>query len=290
VYRCLNHLSALCQKRDGGFFLSPVGIELTASQAGFAPQQYARLSQWQVRSVPTVTGKQLSLNVDPLLRRPRHNRIILDFMCGLANCESLTVISFDKELPYVMPTQNNLFEIPGKTTAHHTIVVPDGAGVVRVYQPNRIVQSEFWLEVDCGTLHPTRLAWRLEKYYHASMGYAQQVGQMPRLLFVVDERAGDRRMWELLRMLKRLNDKYLRKLEAYVARRDQLWETHTISVSGKAQTVTLHHRQVQKRPTRIIKTCNPAQRVWQCPGEPGLHFAFKGLSQAGSPDFNGKAG
>ena len=110
------------------------------------------------------------------------------------------------------------------------------------------------------------------------MGYAQLVGQMPRLLFVVDEPAGDRRVLELLRLLEKLNGKYHRTLESYVARRDHLWESHSVSVSGKARQVTINHRRVEQRPTRVSEKCNPARRVWQRPGTRGLHFAFKGLS------------
>lgn len=279
VYRCLEHLAQLCQEGDGGFFLSPNGIDLLARQAGFTPLQYAKLCQWQVRSVSTAAnkGRQLSLNVDALSLRARHNRMILDFLCGLADCESLTLLHFDKESPFVMPTQHHLFEIPGKTDARHMIVVPDAAGVVHVHRQDTTQRTAFWLEVDRGTIFGKNIERRLEKHYQASMGYAQWVGQMPRLLFVVDEVAGDRRVLELLRLLEKLGRKYHRTLESYVARRDHLWETRSVSVSGKERQVTINHRRVKQRPTRVYKTCNPARRVWQCPGQHGLHFAFRGL-------------
>ena len=236
VYRCLERLASLCQERDGGFFLSPNGIDLLARQAGFAPLEYATLCQWQVCSVSTASNKdkQLRLNMDALSLRARHNRMILDFLSGLADCESLALLHFDKESPFVMPRQHHLFEIPGKTDARHVIVVPDAAGVVQVHRQNTIERTDFWLEVDRGTIHREQLMQRLEKHYHASMGYAQLVGQMPRLLFVVDEPPATA-CAGVVAIARKLNGKYHRTLESYVARRDHLWESHSVSVSGKAR-------------------------------------------------------
>ncbi len=281
VYRCLVHLAQLCQEQDGGFFLSPDGIDLLARQADFAPVEYAKLCQWQACSVSTTPKskvKQLRLNMDAVSFRARHDRMILDFLSGLANCELLTLLHFDKESPYVMPKQHQLFAIPGKTDAPHVIVVPDASGVVQVRRTNITERTDFWLEVDRGTIHREQLKHRLEKHYEASMGYMQLIGRMPRLLFVVDEVAGDERVSEILRLLKELDGTYHRKLDAFVVRRDRLWESRAVAVPGKARQATINHRHIQQRPTRVGETCNPARRIWQHAHQRGLHFAFKGLS------------
>jgi hypothetical protein len=235
--------------------LSPQGLKLLGTQAGFAAREYAILRRWPIQVPPKPDKRHaIELSTKNFKKHAAHARMALDFMLGLIQVAGrlpLYLVTWDLEYLYVFRNRQGPVLVPGSERSHQT-VIPDAVGSVSVTLPEGTAQvTEFWLEIDRGQLRGTRLRRKLAKYYQARGGYAGTLGWLPRLLIVV--RDGDeRRAQALARRIRQLDGLYGRRLDVLIARNDQM-----------------------RRPDQII---DPARQIWRRPGNwSELAFAFEGL-------------
>ncbi len=212
---------------DRGLILSPRGIRLLSAQAGFEPAEYAKLRGWPVeKAVPEGRKRALlGLREKALAEKKKHWRMILNFMIGLARAKKyapLRLEEWDAETAYVVRSRSSPVHDPSKKDNSHLIIVPDAIGKVSITLPDgQKAQTEFWLEIDRGSIRGRRLNRKIEKYFRARSTYAGMIGWLPKLLIVV-EHDYERRARRLAGEIRKLNKRYGRTLDALIAREDQL--------------------------------------------------------------------
>ncbi len=190
------------------------GLALLAYQAGFEPEEYARLRRW-----PLIVDEQgqCRLSLEAWLAQREHTEITLAFLAGLRRCgpaARLTLAEWDHTpWPETFPAED------GRSQR----LTPDARGLVRVCgdTPAHCVETPFWLEVDCGTLAGRRLMDKLARYYAVGGPGAGVRGRAERLLIVVPQ-GDEARLQGLRRRLRRLDEYYGTQLDVRLARLDQL--------------------------------------------------------------------
>jgi hypothetical protein len=182
-------------------------VTFLALRAGLDPVKYARLRRWTVRKGQD--GRP-ELSLRQWLRTWAHTRIILQVMAGLLRAGT----AHGARLTYWY----YLSEVAANPGGQGKRLMPDARGSVRV---GGVHEMAFCLEVDRRWRRGKEVRRNLQAYYDNGSFNAGARGRPDRLL-IVTEKGDEARVQKLRQHLRELDELYHTRLQAWVARRDQL--------------------------------------------------------------------